>query len=225
MIRASTSPTSLRPGVGSGAGGGGREALHAPRLGRRSAVDQDDPRSPSGGGPAPASLFDLLYAELKEVAARRMRGEAHDHTLQPTALLHEAWLRLDGFRQGAWQGPEHYKAVAARAMRQVLVDHARGRDAERRGGRRATQPLDEERDRSWVVEGADRVEILALEAALTALAERSERQARVVELRFFGGLGQAETAQALGVSEETVKRDWRLARAWLHRELERGGGR
>ncbi len=170
--------------------------------------------------PSPSALLDLLYGELRAAADRHMRNEPGDHTLQPTAVVHEAWLRFRDHDR-LWQGATHFKALAARTMRRVLVDHARARRAERRGGDRRREPL----DGAMLTEGSEPVDALSLEAALAELGRRSERQMRVIELRFFGGLSQVETAQALGVSEETVKRDWRLARAWLHRELDRGGER
>lgn len=176
---------------------------------------------PARDVPSPSDLLELLYAELRAAADRHMRHEPGDHTLQPTAVVHEAWLRLKDVESNEWQGPTHFKAVAARTMRRVLVDHARARKAERRGGDRRREPL----DGTWLAEGSERVDVLALEQSLAELGRRSERQMRVIEMRFFGGLSQVETAQALGVSEETVKRDWRLARAWLHRELERGSER
>jgi RNA polymerase sigma factor (TIGR02999 family) len=168
-------------------------------------------------------LAALVYAELREVAARHLRAERPDHTLTPTALVHEAYLRLAGQQETAWQSRAHFFAMAARAMRRILVDHARARRAAKRsGGERV--PLD---DASDVIAGADdaqarAIDLVALDDALARLTALDPRQARVVELRYFAGLEIEEVAELLGVSGMTVKRDWRLARAWLFREL--GGG-
>ena len=143
-----------------------------------------------------------------------MRREADGHTLQPTALLHEAYLRLVDQNRVQWTGTAHFLAIAAQAMRRVLVDHARKRSAARRaGGPRATLE-----DHHAIV-SEDPVDLLALDEALERLRELDERQAQTVELRFFGGLEIREVAEIQGVSEITVKRDWRSAKAWLYREM------
>ena len=164
-------------------------------------------------------LVPLVYDELRRIAHRRLRGERADHTLDTTALVHEAYLELAGARDMPWRSREHFLAVAARAMRRVLIDYAVQRGAQKRNAGRPTVPLDE-------VEGLLRAsgqrleELLALDEALERLAAVSERQCQVVECRFFAGMSVEDTAAALGTSPATVKRDWTVARAWLHRELE-----
>jgi len=160
-------------------------------------------------------LLPIVYQELRKLAARYLNGERAGHTLQPTALTHEAYLRLAGQRDAAWEGRSHFLCVAARAMRSVLVDHARRRKAQKRGGGQAPISL----DTTSIVAGVAAVEFDDLDQALVDLSKMSERQAQVVELRYFAGLTIEETAQALGVSPVTVKRDWTMARAWLYREL------
>lgn len=160
-------------------------------------------------------LFPALYQELKRQAAGYLRGERAGHTLQPTALAHETYLRLIGRRDFPWQNRAHFMASAARAMRSILVDHARRRRAQKRGGGREQVPL----DATMAIEEQRPVAFDDLDRALEDLARRSERQAKVVELRYFGGLSAEETAEVLGVSSVTVKRDWATARAWLYREL------
>ncbi|HTX25285.1 MAG TPA: sigma-70 family RNA polymerase sigma factor [Steroidobacteraceae bacterium] len=159
-------------------------------------------------------LLPLVYDELRRIAQRHLRGERADHTLQTTALIHEAYLRLIEQPPRNVGSRCHFVAVASHLMRQILVDHARERLAlKRQGGRRitlsddlvASQPMD--------------VDLLAVNDALDRLAQLDAQQARVVELRYFGGLSIEETAEALGISEATVKRDWTTARAWLHREM------
>lgn len=161
-------------------------------------------------------LFATVYGELRRLAhgqRRRWRGE---ETLNTTALLHEAYLKLAGARRRRWPDRGHFFAVASRAMRQILIDRARRSRAERRGGGRGPVPLAEAPPR---IPPAVREELLALDAAMRRLEAVDVRQVRVVECRFFGGLGVAETAEAVGVSTATVKRDWRAARAWLYHEL------
>ena len=160
-------------------------------------------------------LTPLVYEELRRQAARYLRRERPGHTLQTTALLHEAFLRLVDARGVSWQGRAHFFAIAANLMRRVLVEHARRRAADKRGGSDERVPLDEA---LAVAEAAD-LDLLAIDVALDKLEAVDERQARVVELRFFTGLSVEETAEALGVSEKTVKRDWNVARAWLRREI------
>ena len=160
-------------------------------------------------------LLPVVYRELKRLAAGYLRSERAEHTLQPTALAHEAYLRLVGREEIQWQNRAHFLGVAARAMREILVDHARRRKALKRGGGQALTLYDE----SLPVAGGRPVAFDDLDQALVDLARLSERQAKVVELRYFGGLTIEETGEVLGISPVTVKRDWATARAWLYREL------
>lgn len=169
-------------------------------------------RMAQGDESAPAELLPHLYEQLRGIAELLMAQQSPSHTLQPTALVHEAWMRMSG---GDYEGREHFAAVAARAMRSVLVDHARRKRAEKRGGAALRVPADLLLERIEE-EGAD---VLALEDALERLGARDPELLRIVELRFFGGLEVSETAHALGVSESTVEREWRAARAWLYRRL------
>lgn len=163
-----------------------------------------------------AKLMPLVYAELRRLAGHYLRGERIGHTLQPTALVHEAFLRLVGHDRAAWQHRGQFIGVAAQLMRRVLVDYARRRAAAKRAGAAVT--LDEERLSPGV--GDDRTEeILCVEEVLGRLAQLDAQQARIVELRYFGGLTADETAAALGISARTVQRDWAMARAWLRAEL------
>lgn len=162
-------------------------------------------------------LLPLVYTELHRLAEHYLRGERPDHTLQPTALVHEAYLRLIEQENVTWQNRAHFVGVAARVMRRILVDHAVRRKTEKRGGGWRKVSLDEAID---FFERRD-VNLTALEAALQKLEELDERQSRIVELRFFGGLTVEETAEALSVSQATVYREWSVAKMWLHRELER----
>jgi RNA polymerase sigma factor (TIGR02999 family) len=173
-----------------------------------------------GGGDQAAldRLLPVVYDELRRQAQRYLRRERPGHTLQTTALVHEAYLRLIDQRQARWQTRSQFFGVAAQLMRRILVDHARGRHAAKRGGAAIQVPLEEE---SAAAQERD-VDLLALDEALTRLAAFDPQQARVVELRYFTGLGIEETAEALGVSPATVKREWAMARAWLKRELQRG---
>jgi RNA polymerase sigma factor (TIGR02999 family) len=164
------------------------------------------------------SLLPLLYEELRAVAAGFLRQERRDHTLQPTALVHEAFLRMKGRGPAELEDPARFRAAAAVAMRRILVDHARARRAGKRGGDLRRVSLDE----GWGISRGGEVEVLALHEALEELAALDERQARVVELRFFGGLGEQEIAAELGVSLRTVEGDWRMARAWLRGKLDHG---
>jgi RNA polymerase sigma factor (TIGR02999 family) len=158
-----------------------------------------------------------VYEELREIARRHLKGERPGHTLQSAALVHEAYLRLVDQRPFDTHDRAHFLAVASRLMRQVLVDHARHRGAAKRG---ADQRV--ELDASLVLPQAPQVEMVALDDALTALARLDEQQARIVEMRFFGGLAIEEIADVLGSSRSTVKREWNVAKAWLAREMERG---
>lgn len=167
-------------------------------------------------------LVPLLYEELRRIAHLRMRGERVGHTLETTALVHEAYLEIAGLDRIEWKGRAHFLAIAATAMRRVLIDHAVARGAKKREAQANAIPLDDALDVA-LADGPQADELLALDDALRRLAASNERQARVVECRFFAGMSVEETAEALGTSAATVKRDWTIARAWLHRELESGG--
>ena len=161
------------------------------------------------------ALMPLVYSELRKVAARHMRGQRAGHTLQTTALVNEAYLRLIDASQVKWQNRAHFFAVAAHFMRRILVDFARSRNYKKRGGGAQAVSLDE----AMIVTPERGADLLAVDEALTRLEALNERQAQVVELRYFGGLSEEETAEALKVSVRTVRRDWNFARVWLHREL------
>ncbi len=176
----------------------------------------------SGGGDRSAfdRLVPIVYDELRSIAHNRLRAERAGHTLNTTALVHETWLRLAGQERTAWRNRAHFFAIGARAMRRVLVDYARARDAQRRGGSEAHVPLHVvEHEAPELLTAAAATEVLTLNDALDALATFDERGARIVESRFFGGLTHAEIAEALELSEVTVRRSWTSARAWLRREL------
>jgi RNA polymerase sigma-70 factor, ECF subfamily len=160
-------------------------------------------------------LTPLVHAELKRVARRCMRGQPPDHTLQATALVNEAYVRLVDVQQMNWQNRAHFLAMSARLMRRILVDSARTRAAHKRGGGAVRVTFSD----GLAVTDEKGLDLVALDAALQTLAGLDERQSRVVELRFFGGLSVEETAAVLGISGETVARDWKLARAWLMREM------
>jgi RNA polymerase sigma factor (TIGR02999 family) len=164
-------------------------------------------------------LFAALYGELREIAGAAFRTEARDHTLQPTALVNEAYLRLCGLDRLTWRDRSHFLALAARVMRQVLVDHARRRDAQRRGPRRLETLVESE-----VVGLEQPVDVLDLNRALEALEAIDSERSRLVELRFFAGLTTEEAAEVLGLSSRTVKRRWQATKTWLLMELE-GGAR
>jgi RNA polymerase sigma factor (TIGR02999 family) len=173
-------------------------------------------KQPDAGVPQdPNELFPLVYAELRRIAAREMRRERPGRTLQTTALVHEAYLRLLKDASLSFESRAHFLGIAARAMREILIEHARGRGARKRGGGAVRLTLDE----LSAPVAAPSVDVLALDEALQRLARLDERHARVVELRYFGGLSVEETAAALDLSPATVKRAWTLARAWLYREL------
>jgi RNA polymerase sigma factor (TIGR02999 family) len=161
-------------------------------------------------------LLPLVYGELKRIAARQLRSERPGHTLCTTALVHEAWLELSHLDRIKWQNRSHYLAIAAQAMRRVLIDHAVARRAQKRGGGQQIETLDAD---PLVMVHERAAELLDLDHALERLAALDERQARIVECRFFGGMSIEETAGALALSPATVKRDWSMARAWLNREL------
>ncbi|HJZ67638.1 MAG TPA: sigma-70 family RNA polymerase sigma factor [Blastocatellia bacterium] len=168
-----------------------------------------------GDEAALAELTPLVYEELHRLAHHYMRQERAGHTLQTTALVNEAYVRLIEWKQVRWQNRAHFFAVSAQLMRRILVDFARTRGYQKRGGGAATVQLDD----AVLVSDEKGTDLVALDEALVALAEIDVRQSKVVELRFFGGLSIDETAEVLKVSEGTVRRDWSMASAWLHREL------
>lgn len=172
----------------------------------------------AGDRDAVERLMPLVYGELREIAERHFRRERPGHTLQPTAVVHEAYFRLVDQTRVTWKNRGHFFAIASQAMRRILIDHARAREADKRGGRDKPVTLD-----VGVAspEPANDVDLLALDEALVRLKELDEPQARIVELRFFGGLSIEETAEAMETSPSSVKRDFRSARAWLFRELGR----
>lgn len=163
-------------------------------------------------------LMPLVYDELHRQAARFLRRERSDHTLQTTALIHEAYLKLVDQPEMNWESRTHFFAIAANTMRRILVDYARAKNAEKRGGDYLKLPLEE----ADSVAGKEKsIDLMALDEALTKLEKTDRRQARIVELRYFGDLTLEETAEALKISRTTVADDWAMARAWLHRELTR----
>ena len=172
----------------------------------------------NGNGDAFNQLMPLVYAELHRMAHRYMGTQSPSHTLQTTALIHEAYFRLAGQSDRQLVNRAHFFAVAAKSMRNILVDHARAHSTSRRGGPNRPVALDE----AVVISGDRMHEVVALDDALTDLAKLHSRQSTVIELRYFGGLSVEETAEILGVSAETVMRDWRAAKAWLRKELTRG---
>lgn len=177
----------------------------------------------SGDSSAVDTVFPLVYGWLRSEAARLLKGERSGHTLQPTALVHEAWLRLSGEGSVRLQDRSHFRAVAALVMRRILVDHARRRGRRKRGGDAAG--FEAQVARARLLRGQDETatdeeDLISLDEALTRLAVVDGRLARTVELRYFGGLSVEETAEVIGVGSATVKRDWTLAKAWLRRELD-----
>lgn len=160
-------------------------------------------------------LMPYVYGELRRLAHAYMRRQRTDHTLQTTALVNEAYMRLIDSSQIRWQDRNHFFAMSARLMRRILVDFARAKNAQKRGGGDHKVTLDEE----MPVEERKEADLLALDEALTRLAEMDERQSRIVELKYFGGLTEEEIADFLEISARTVRRDWSVARAWLYREL------
>ncbi len=168
-----------------------------------------------GDNEAPGKLMPLVYDELRRLARDYLRRERADHTLQPTALVNEAFLRIIDQTRVDWQNRAQFFGLAAQLMRHILVDHARARATQKRGGLAERLSLDETK-----VAIEDRAaELVALDDALKSLAQIDPRKSQIVEMRFFGGLSVEETAAALGVSDKTVMRDWRIAKMWLHREL------
>ncbi len=169
-------------------------------------------------GEAAASLFPLVYHELRALAEGYLRHERPDHTLQPTALVHEAYLKLVDQTQATWQDRAHFVAVAARAMRQILVNHAIAHGTKKRGGGRRKLSIDD----SLAAVPDRAADLLALDEALKRLGQVDPQKAELVQLRFFGGLTAEEASEVLGVSLATVERGWRLSRAWLRREISKG---
>jgi len=161
------------------------------------------------------ALIPLVYSELRRLARYYLQQERSDHTLQSTALVHEAYMRLAGQDPPQWQNRAHFFGIAAHIMRQILVEYARGRGAAKRGGNSSRLTFDEALDLPLPQD----VDVIALDKALTELSEMDEQQGRIVELRFFAGLTIEDTSEALGISPATVKRDWITARAWLHRAI------
>lgn len=176
-----------------------------------------------GDSSAPDRALQLMYDELHHRAAGYLRRERRDHTLTPTALVHEAYLRLAGQRDVAWQNRSQFHALASQSMRRILVDHARARLAAKRPSPHLRLDIDDQGlgDR-LSTPGQPHVEVLAVDRALHELARVDARQAQIVELRYFGGLSEQETADAMQISRSTVSREWQMARAWLYRHF--GGG-
>jgi RNA polymerase sigma-70 factor (ECF subfamily) len=172
-----------------------------------------------GDDKAVAELVVLLYAELRRLASSYLRRERSDHTLQTTALVHEAYLRLTDQKDVRWKNREQFMGVAAQLMRRILVDYSRGHDAKKRGSEFEKVFLEE----AEVVAKGKAADVIQLDEALTRLAKFDPQQAQLVELRFFGGLSIEEAAGVLGVSRTTVKRNWNVSKAWLARELQKGG--
>jgi RNA polymerase sigma-70 factor (ECF subfamily) len=177
-------------------------------------------RASEGDPKAVSQLMPLVYDELRRLAASYIRRERPGQTLQATALVHEAYVRLIGEKAHNWQNRTHFLAIAALSMRQILVQRARARKAAKRGGDPERITLDDQLIPAGAGGRDQHIDLVALDAALEKLAALDERQAKVVELRYFGGLSVEEVADVLGISPATVKRDWTLARAWLKRELD-----
>jgi RNA polymerase sigma factor (TIGR02999 family) len=165
-------------------------------------------------------LTPLVYAELRRIARRQMSRERDGHTLQATALVNEAFIRISGQENFSWQNRAHFYAVCAQVMRHILIDHARANARDKRGGGAVQVSLDE----AAVLAGEQATDFLALDEALRALEALDPQKGRIVELRYFAGLGIEETAEVLGISPTTVRREWRRAKAWLYRALAEGGG-
>ena len=173
-----------------------------------------------GDGQVPSQLMPLVYQELRRLADHYMSHERVSHTLQPTALVNEAYLRLIDQTRVNWQNRAHFFGIAAQLMRRILLDHARAHHAGKRGGVAKRLSLEE----AAILPEERASDLIALDEALEELAKLDERKSRIVELRFFGGLGVDETAEVLGIHRATVLRDWAVAKAWLHRELSKEVG-
>ena len=176
-------------------------------------------KAAGGSHGAVAELMPLVYGELRAIAGKQLQHERRNHTLQATALANEAYIRMVDQRDVDWKGRAHFLAVAAEVIRRILVDHARKKGAAKRGGGAAQVTLTLG-DVLQTPGDQNEIDLLALDEAMRELAALSDRQSRVVELRFFGGLSVGETAYTLGVSERTVKGDWRVAKAWLRKQLD-----
>lgn len=185
----------------------------------RSEITQLVAQCAEGADEAVNRLFSFVYEDLRAIAHRQLRRESEGHTLSTTALVHEAYLDLVGQTHSDWRDRAHFYAVASRAMRHILIDYARSRRAEKRGGAQIRVPLTDDLAAVDGAAGDGGVDLISLDEALTRLAERDERMGRVVECRFFGGMTAEETAEALGVSLRTVERDWTRAKAYLYQEL------
>lgn len=170
----------------------------------------------AGGSADLSTLFPLVYDGLRQIAARHMAQERDGHTLQTTALVHEVYLRLLGQEALGWRSKAHFYGAAAEAMRRILIEHARKRGREKRGGGRIRLPL----DATGLAQRGSAEEIVSVDEAIRRLDERDTRMAEVVKLRFYAGLSVEETARVLGVTDRTVYREWELARTWLRRFLE-----
>lgn len=173
-----------------------------------------------GDDGAASKLMPVVYNELRRLAGSYMRRERSDHTLQATALVHEAYLKLVEQHSVDWQSRAHFFGIAAQLMRRILIDHARGHSRDKRGGEHQKVSLDE----AFVFAEQRADELIAVDDSLNRMAKIDPRQARVVELRFFGGLSVEEAAEVLGVSPKTVKRDWSIAKAWLYADLKERHG-
>ena len=169
-----------------------------------------------GSHDALGQVLPLVYDELHALAERALRGERQDHTLQPTALINEAYLRLADQSGGKWQSRSHFIAIAATMMRRILVDHARAHTAQKRGGAQTRIELNE----ALAAEDEKSIDLEALDQALAELSRLDERQGRIVEMRYFGGLSVEETAGLLDISPATVKREWNSAKAWMRRRMQ-----
>lgn len=169
----------------------------------------------AGKDGAEEALMPLLYDELRALAHQYMRAERPDHTLQTTALVHEAYLRLGGEKEAGWESKGHFMRVAARAMRRILIDHARRKRSDKKGGKRGREPL----DKAAEIMEESCFDLIGVDSALNRLYEIDVQMGQVVEYRFFGGLTIEETAQAMGISQSTVKSEWMLAKAWLKHQL------
>ena len=172
----------------------------------------------SGQPEASDKLMTLVYDELRRQAVRYLRRERHGHTLQPTALIHETYLKLLNQRDVDWQNRAHFFGVAAQAMKRILIDHAKARHREKRGGAAENLPLDEAR---FVISSEKSVDLIALDEALTRLGSFDPRQANIVDLKYFAGLSIEDIAETLNISPATVKREWNSAKAWLFHEITR----
>lgn len=190
-------------------------------------MDEDSQKTPpisiflrkwrEGDADAFDKLIEYVYSDLRRRASAYLRNERREHSLQTTGLVHEAFIKLHEKQEIEWQDRNHFFAVAAQAMRRILVDHARERNRVKRGGGNEDLSLDDTRQ---VTTSESRIDLVALDEALNNLATFDERQAKIVELKYFGGMTLDETAEVLGVSRVTVKRDWQIARAWLRQQLQ-----